>query len=538
MTLRFKIALGVVVVPVLTTVVLIVLMQSAIGNATREISAVHAQNQRLLTQRALEWQSALEQRGLQQVADWIDTNLHDQTAFAVTFLLLPKAEIFESAYRISTPALEPGRPLPQPTHARGPRDFRFTEADRQKAREAVELWRNSIELEASPSPEAVTELPAIAAAGNVYYWAHSETGGQPEYVYRLAIREFPLQPPQLVAAGAIDEQLGDLVGSAARTLALGTLLLLVVLVVGVRLLVTKPLEQLLAGSRRVAQGDFGRPIPSTGSGDEIGRLVAAFNRMQEEVRAYQSGMQQKIDAASRQIRDQERSLVVAQRLAATGTLAAGLAHEINNPLGGMQNVVRRLRKNSTDPKELEYFDLLDEGLRRIELLMGQLLGFSRRRDAEPRRYALSEAVMAATPLVAYRFEDGAKLEVQVPGDLPALYGDPDAMAQMVTNLLLNARDALNGGRGTVSVTATSRPDANRPGRHELVLAVSDDGSGMDEATVSRIFDPFFTTKETGKGTGLGLSIAHTVVHSHGGRITVDSAPGKGTTFTIILPAAD
>jgi hypothetical protein len=219
MTLRFKIALGVVVVPVLTAVVLIVLMNTAIGGATREISGVHAQNQRLLTQRALEWQAALEQRGLQQVADWIDTNLRDQTAFAVTFLLLPKAELFESAYRINAADLEEGRPLPPPTHARGPREFKFTEADRQKFREAMELWRNSLELLESTEPGAVTELPAIAAAGNVYYWAHSEGSATPEHVYRLAIREFPLEPPKLVTAGSIDEQLGDLVGSAARTLA-------------------------------------------------------------------------------------------------------------------------------------------------------------------------------------------------------------------------------------------------------------------------------------------------------------------------------
>lgn len=537
MTLRFKIALGVVVVPVLTAAVLIILMNSAIGRATRDIADVNARNQRLLTQRAQEWQSALEQRGMQQVADWIDANLKNQSAFAITFLLLPKADLFESAHRLNVSDLDTDRPLPPPTRMRGPQDFRFSDLDRTKASEAVDLWRNARDVRDNPDPAAVSERPAIASAGNVFYWAHSDGEDSPEHVFRLAIRAFPLEPPELVVAGGVDSQLGDLVGSAARTLALGTILLLLVLVVGVRLLVTRPLEQLLAGSKRVAEGDFGQPIPSPGTGDEIGRLVAAFNRMQEEVRAYQSEMQQRIDDATDQIREQERSLVVAQRLAATGTLAAGLAHEINNPVGGMQNVVRRLRKSVTDPKQIEYLDLMDDGLRRIESLMRQLLGFSRRRDAEPREYGIHEAVESATALVAYRFEGDATLDVLVPRDLPKLFGDPDAMAQVITNLLLNARDALKDSRGQVIVRAYSRPTASSPTRSEVVLELADDGIGMDEATRSRIFDPFFTTKETGKGTGLGLSIAHTVVHSHGGTISVTSELGRGTTFTIVVPQA-
>ena len=168
MTLRFKIALGVVVVPVLTAAVLIVLMNSAIGRATRDIADVNARNQRLLTQRALEWQTALEQRGMQQVADWIDANLKNQTAFAITFLLLPKADLFESAYRLNGSDLDADRPLPPPTRVRGPHDFRFTDLDRSKAIEAVALWRNARDVRDNPDPAAISERPAIASAGNVF----------------------------------------------------------------------------------------------------------------------------------------------------------------------------------------------------------------------------------------------------------------------------------------------------------------------------------------------------------------------------------
>ena len=250
--------------------------------------------------------------------------------------------------------------------------------------------------------------------------------------------------------------------------------------------------------------------------------------MQREIRGYRDDMERRIGEARAEIKNQERSLVVAQKLAATGTLAAGLAHEINNPLGAMQNAARRLKKQVESERAGEYVELIEEGLDRIGMLMRQILDFSRKRDSQPEVFNVASVLDQSQAFVRHRFQEPFALVVESEESLPELFGTPSAISQVLINLIINARDALPSEGGQVSLRARTRGK-------DCEIEVSDTGSGIDDETLEHIFDPFYTTKEVGKGTGLGLAIAYTVVKNHDGIISVESKPGEGTAFTISLP---
>jgi PAS domain S-box-containing protein len=218
-----------------------------------------------------------------------------------------------------------------------------------------------------------------------------------------------------------------------------------------------------------------------------------------------------------------------ERLASIGKLAAGVAHEINNPLGGILNCLYNLRKGTLSAaRQAEYLASMEDGLRRVQKIVRQLLEFSQQpqlelaatdiNDVIERVLVLTHPAMHANRIV---------LSKHLQSDLPAVMADRHMIEQVVTNLLLNAAQAIKGG-GDI-VIRTRRTD------EECLIDVQDTGCGIPSHLLTRIFDPFFTTKGTGEGTGLGLSVSLGIVERHGGRIVVESEVGKGTTFTVGLP---
>lgn len=303
-----------------------------------------------------------------------------------------------------------------------------------------------------------------------------------------------------------------------------------------RRLVLKPLDNVLENSKMIVKGTSGLEVRGlTGKGgDEVETLVAAFNGMFSELKAYQADLEGKVKDATRTIQKQQQSLVIAQRLAATGTLAAGLAHEVNNPLSGMLNAARRLKmREGLDERARDYIGLIEEGLGRIEELMKQILDFSRRRDMKPERFEALRPYRRAMPLVKHRLEKRKiQLEEEFHTELPQVYGNEEELSQVFMNLLINASDAAPEG-GIVRATIT------RNARGGVDYAIEDNGTGVPEEIRDRIFDPFFTTKEPGKGTGLGLSIVHTIVDNHGGVVRVEKSEKLGgARFVIDLQPAD
>ncbi len=370
--------------------------------------------------------------------------------------------------------------------------------------------------------------------GSMLFYPYNPDGRETlTYLLRLKvpIDQIPLHEPKPVRT----PELGPLVIAAFTTLALAMVAVFVLLMFALRRFVLAPLGNVLEDSKRIVKGTEGLQVEGfTGGGGDIETLVAAFNAMFSELKEYQGDLEGKVKSATRTIQKQQQSLVVAQRLAATGTLAAGLAHEVNNPLSGMLNAVRRLRKrDGLDERAQDYIGLIEEGLQRIEHLMKQILDFSRRRDMKPERFSAEAALRRALPLVKHRMEQKEiRLEEDIRQDLPQLYGNEEEVGQVLMNLLINAADASPEG-GAVRVTIS--PSESRGVR----ICIEDSGPGVPEDQRQRIFDPFYTTKEPGKGTGLGLAIVHTVVDNHGGNVRVETGETLGgAKFIVELPPAD
>lgn len=230
-----------------------------------------------------------------------------------------------------------------------------------------------------------------------------------------------------------------------------------------------------------------------------------------------------------------RHLALSERLASVGTLAAGVSHEINNPVGVIRNKVQILRYRIQDGDDaqtlLAELDVVDKHARRINVITEGLLAFSREAPFTLHRIDLNAVAREAADLVRVPFRSaGVELDLDLrPGGVP-VDGSTNHLLQVLVNMLLNAKDASAEG-SRVGVTTLVETG-------EAILAIRDHGSGIPEANLGKIFDPFFTTKDVDKGTGLGLAISHGLVERHRGRIEVESEVGRGTVFRICLPLAD
>ena len=250
-------------------------------------------------------------------------------------------------------------------------------------------------------------------------------------------------------------------------------------------------------------------------------------------------------AAAAQNAQLQAKLQHAEKIESIGTLAGGMAHELNNLLQPMimmtELVLMDLPEDSSHHAKLKR--VVDAGSMAAEIVQ-RIVVFGRSQEVSQSVLDVAEVARDAVALIRTILPSSIKLEVDIDDCAGNIRGDKTQMTQILINLATNARDAIGGRTGTVwvslskSSTEVELPILGggtlKPGTF-VTISVKDTGSGMDEATVKKIFEPFFTTKGVGQGTGLGLSVTHGIVASHGGAIQVDSAPGKGTTFSIHLP---
>jgi PAS domain S-box-containing protein len=236
-------------------------------------------------------------------------------------------------------------------------------------------------------------------------------------------------------------------------------------------------------------------------------------------------------AAERREREMERQLLHVQKLEALGTLAGGVAHDLNNTLVPIL-ALTKLTANRLPAESRERSNLVTvmEACERARLLVQRILAFSRKQNSEKRAFDLAATVREALRMLRAGLPATVQI-VECVADVPNFFGDSSQLHQVMVNLVTNAAQAIGTAMGTITVELRQDRDTG------LCLAVRDTGCGMDEATVARIFEPFFTTKDVGQGTGLGLSLVHGIVSSHGGRIRVTSRVGEGTSFEIYLPLA-
>ena len=240
----------------------------------------------------------------------------------------------------------------------------------------------------------------------------------------------------------------------------------------------------------------------------------------------------------------ERQLIRAEKLATTGALTAGIAHEIGTPLGIIRGRAELLLEQVTPGTSARALEAIVQQIDRIAATIRQLLDFAREQPVAVRAVELAPALAAAVELLEHRFAK-KRIEVSIacaPG--LSVAADPDQLQQVLVNVLLNAADACPevAGRVALRVARTAADDAGAaatPGGEPTAarLEIEDNGHGIPEGQLNAVFDPFFSTKPRGEGTGLGLSVVASIVRNHGGRISIASAEGRGTTVTIIWPCA-
>ena len=312
-------------------------------------------------------------------------------------------------------------------------------------------------------------------------------------------------------------------------------------------LVYVPLRDLEAGAKKLATGDLGQSIPVR-SNDEFGQVAAAFNAMtvalrdsRHELTEWGHKLEEKVAERTRKLRTAEAGAAEREKLASVGLLAAGIAHELNNPLTGILTFSHMIRKKLPEgSQDAEDLDLVIRETKRCATIIRRLLDFARQRPPE-KKFADLNRVIEETVRLVERPANLHDIEIRLELDpaLPRVWIDEDLVKQVVMNLLVNAQHAIAGQGGieirSRRVPQPRSPEPDAPPVPMVEVSVADTGCGIAEQDLKRIFDPFFTSKGVGKGTGLGLSVSHGIIKAHGGAIEVRSRVGEGSTFHIFLP---
>jgi PAS domain S-box-containing protein len=225
----------------------------------------------------------------------------------------------------------------------------------------------------------------------------------------------------------------------------------------------------------------------------------------------------------------ERQVVRSQKMETFGTLAAGIAHEVGNPLTSISSLVQLVQRQSTDDFVQEKLELAKNQINRISKILRELVDFSRPSTHDVKDVSVNLIIREALNIVQYgKKSRSTAFDVALEENLAMVYAVPDQLLQVYLNILMNAVDACEGKQGHILVSSASRGDC-------VEAVFKDNGSGISEKNLAKLFDPFFTTKEVGKGTGLGLWVSLGIVRNFGGDIFVESEEGKSTTFIVRLP---
>ena len=342
------------------------------------------------------------------------------------------------------------------------------------------------------------------------------------------------------------------------------LIILITLTMLFRKLVGNPIQKLVEAMSRAEKGDL-EAEAHIRSNDELGKLGRNFNRMLKTIREtheqniqlltqvnqFNEELTRKIEAATSELAkrneelrllnealfESQRQLSQSEKLAAVGQVSATMAHQIGTPLNSISGYLQLiLQDGNLLPKDQDRLKIIESQLDRLADSVKNLLSFTRQPKPQLRALnmneVLEELIHLSEPWLLAR---NVRLTTQFPPELPSILGDPTHLQTLFLNLIANALDAMpQGGVLTIETRQTPQPLSSED-RRWIEISITDTGIGITEESKKRIFDPFFTTKKMGEGTGLGLTICEKIIKEHSGKINVESAVGKGSTFSIFIP---
>jgi two-component system NtrC family sensor kinase len=341
----------------------------------------------------------------------------------------------------------------------------------------------------------------------------------------------------------------------------------------------KPVKDLVRLTQNISDGDFSQKIEVT-SKNEMGQLIGSFNRMIERLKENQESLEnylESLESANRQLKQAQEELIRTEKLASIGRFAAGVAHEVGNPLGAILGYTGILLKEGMDREESkDYLKRIEKEIDRISRIVRELLDFARPSKFEIKEVQINKIIESTLSLLSFQKSfKNVETQLNLQSDLPVIRGDESQLSQVFINIILNAVDAMPKGGFLGIQTRThvvqnldvdrfqriyprrrksdpmesdySRMRKTDPiaalfkqfseGDQLVKIQISDTGLGIRKEDLENIFDPFFTTKAPDKGTGLGLSISLRIVESLGGKIRVESEVEKGSTFEIYFPVS-
>jgi two-component system, NtrC family, sensor kinase len=328
------------------------------------------------------------------------------------------------------------------------------------------------------------------------------------------------------------QQLSTSMSNQVALIALVSIVLAGVIAIPVSRIILRPIAEMVRASRRVAQGDMTARVQPRGQG-ELAVLGRTFNSMVEGLQESQQKLLRAFENMAETLQETQKELLQKEKLASMGQLAAGVAHELNNPLGTIllySNVVyKETPENDSHREDLQR--VIAE-TNRCKSIVRNLLDFARQNQIMARPTELNDLLRRLTTEQAPnpKFQN-VRIALDLDSEVPAIQADPLQLTQVFINLLENGAEAMETkGGGTLTVKTRLAPLGQG-----VRVSVTDQGMGISEENRAKLFNPFYTTKPVGKGTGLGLAIVYGIVKMHRGQIQVQSEEGKGTTFTITLP---
>jgi two-component system NtrC family sensor kinase len=313
------------------------------------------------------------------------------------------------------------------------------------------------------------------------------------------------------------------------------LIIAVTISISINRYVTRPVRELVKGTKKIAEGDMNYSIPIK-TEDEIGQLGSSFSQMTSDLKKadeklvdWAKTLEQRVEERTEELRKTENQLIQSDKVASLGKLAAGVAHEINSPLTGILTYSSLLlkAKEEGDP-EKEDLEVIVNETNRCKMIVKGLLDFARQTEPQKVLSDINEVIDKSINLISHQASlQNVKIDKKIKPDLPKIMIDVGQIQQVFINILLNAIEAMPQG-GTLTVSSGIENEM-------AAVRFTDTGIGIPQENLPKILDPFFTTKKQGKGTGLGLSVSYGIIERHRGKLEVRSKLGKGTTFTVKLP---